>query len=124
MMLNDPNMGGWQGVWPITSAARKPDTSSNTKFTSTRAPSRKTDIISPRFLPSRALLLCRHHTLWGEILESIVTLSLVRDQNGRPSHISSSPRPTAEDCSRRRRNSKLRPLPLAKTARQQGNSKA
>jgi hypothetical protein len=38
--------------------------------------------------PSHVLkLLCRHHTLWGEILESIVTLSLVRDHKGRPSHI-------------------------------------
>lgn len=32
-------------------------------------------------------LLCRHHTLWGEILESIVTLCLVRDAAGQPDFI-------------------------------------
>jgi len=32
-------------------------------------------------------LLCRHHTVWGEILESIVTLSLVKDYKGNPDHI-------------------------------------
>lgn len=32
-------------------------------------------------------LLCRHHTLWGEILESIVTLCLIRDAKGDPDYI-------------------------------------
>jgi hypothetical protein len=40
-------------------------------------------------LPSNHVLklLSRHHTLWGEILESIVTLCLVRDSNGKPDYI-------------------------------------
>lgn len=42
-------------------------------------------------------LLCRHHTLWGEILESIVTLCLVRDEAGQPDYIMALSTP---DCRR------------------------